>query len=185
MRSPIRRLPSPALVVAIAALFAAMSGTAVAAKLITGKQIANNSIGAADIKNGSLQAKDLSAKARTALKGAAGPQGAAGPTGPQGPKGDTGAAGEPGAPGISDREIVVAESEENSDTEKTALASCPDGKRVIGGGANVYPNDVDDVFVRDAYPSSATGFFVEAQEALAVADNWQVAAYAICATVAP
>jgi hypothetical protein len=185
MRSSIRRLPSPALIVAIAALFAAMSGTAVAAKLITGKQIANNSIGGADIKNGSLQTKDLSAKARAALQGTTGPQGAAGPAGPAGPKGADGAAGAPGAPGVSGREIVVAESDTNSDTEKTALATCPAGKQVIGGGANVYPNDVDDVFVRDSYPSSTTGFFVEAQEALAVADNWQVAAYAICATVAP
>jgi hypothetical protein len=49
----------------------------------------------------------------------------------------------------------------------------------------VFPNDVDDVLVREAYPSSATGFRVEAQEIGAVGDNWQVAAYAICATVAP
>ena len=40
----IRRLPSPALVVAFLALFVAGSGTAVAAKLITGKQIANGTI---------------------------------------------------------------------------------------------------------------------------------------------
>ena len=60
-----------------------------------------------------------------------------------------------------------------------------DGKQVIGGGANVFPNDVDDVLVRDAYPSSATGFYVEAQEVGAVADNWRIAAYAVCATVAP
>jgi hypothetical protein len=159
-----------------------MSGTAVAAKLITGKQIANNSIAGADVKNGSLQSKDLSAKARAALKGAAGPQGAQGPAGPAGPSGAQGAAG---APGVSGRDVVVETTPTNSDAEKTALATCPDGKRVIGGGANVFPNDVDDVVVREAFPSSATGFYVEAQEIGAVADNWQVAAYAICATVAP
>jgi hypothetical protein len=180
-----RRLPSPALVVAFAALFAATSGTAVAAKLITGKQIANNSIGGADVKNGSLQAKDLSAKARAALQGAAGPQGATGPAGPKGADGAPGAPGAVGAPGLSGREIVVAQSDQNSDEEKSALATCPDGKQVIGGGANVFPNDVDDVLVRDAYPSSATGFYVEAQEVGAVADNWRIAAYAVCATVAP
>jgi hypothetical protein len=87
---------------------------------------------------------------------------------------------------VSAREVVVETTETNSDAEKTALATCPDGKRVIGGGANVFPNDVDDVLVREAYPSSTTGFRVEAQEiGGAVADNWQVAAYAICATVAP
>ena len=176
------RLPSPALLVAFAALFVASSGTAVAAKLITGKQVANNSIASVDVKNGSLQNKDLSAKARAALTGATGPQGAQGAQGPAGPAGPKGA---DGAPGISGREVVVETSVTNSDAEKTALASCPDGKRVIGGGANVFPNDVDDVVVREAFPSSATGFYVEAQEIGAVADNWQVAAYAICATVAP
>lgn len=176
------RLPSPALLVAFAALFVASSGTAVAAKLITGKQIANNSIAGADVKNGSLQGKDLSAKARAALTGAAGPQGAQGPAGPAGPAGPKGDAG---ASGVSGREVVVAPTATNSDAEKTALATCPDGKQVIGGGANVFPNDVDDVLVREAFPSSTTGFYVEAQEIGAVADNWQVAAYAICATVAP
>jgi hypothetical protein len=156
-----------------------MPGTAVAAKLITGTQIANNSIAGADVKNGSLQSKDLSAKARAALTGAAGPQGAQGPAGPAGPEGAA------GVPGVSGREVVVASSDTNSDAEKDVLATCPDGKRVIGGGANVFPNTVDDVVVREAFPSSATGFYVEAQEIGAVADNWQVAAYAICATVAP
>ena len=176
------RLPSPALLVAFAALFVASSGTAVAAKLITGKQVANNSIASIDVKNGSLQTKDLSAKARASLKGAAGQPGAQGPAGPAGPKGADGAAG---APGMSGREVVVEATATNSDAEKSALATCPDGKRVVGGGANVFPNDVDNVVVREAFPSSATGFYVEAQELGAVADNWQVAAYAICATVAP
>jgi hypothetical protein len=179
------RLPSPALIVALAALFAATSGTAVAAKLITGKQIANNSIAGADVKNGSLQSKDLSADARAALAGATGPQGSQGPAGPAGPKGADGAPGPAGAPGVSGRQVVVVSTATNSDAEKTALATCPAGKQVIGGGANVFPNDVDDVVVREAYPSSGTGFRVEAQELGAVADNWQVASYAICATVAP
>jgi len=176
------RLPSPALLVALVALFAATSGTAVAAKLITGKQIANNSITGKDVKTGSLQAGDLSAKARAALQGAPGPQGAQGPAGA---KGADGAAGPAGAPGVSGREVVVAPTDTNSDAEKTALATCPAGKQVIGGGANVFPNDVDDVVVREAFPSSTTGYYVEAQEIGAVAGNWQVAAYAICATVAP
>lgn len=179
------RLPSPALIIALAALFAATSGTAVAAKLITGKQIANNSIAGADVKNGSLQKKDLSAKARAALAGVAGPQGPAGPAGPAGPKGADGATGPAGAPGVSGREVVVESTETNSDAEKTALATCPAGKQVIGGGANVFPNTVDDVVVREAFPSSTTGFYVEAQEIGAIGANWQVAAYAICATVAP
>lgn len=68
--------------IGILALFVALDGPAFAAdgaekvsrKLITGKQI----------KDGSVQAKDLSAKARAALKGKTGPPGAPGEQGPQG-----------------------------------------------------------------------------------------------------
>jgi hypothetical protein len=89
-----------------------------------------------------------------------------------------------GAPGLSGREVVVESSPTNSDAEKTISATCPAGKQLIGGGSNVFPDTVDDVFVRDGFPASATSFFVETQEVGAVADNWQVAAHAICATIA-
>jgi hypothetical protein len=81
---------SPALVVAMLALFVAMSGTAIAAgqALITGKQIKNSSITGADVKNKSLTARDFKGSVR-------GPRGLQGPKGDKGDKGDTGA---PGAP---------------------------------------------------------------------------------------
>jgi Collagen triple helix repeat (20 copies) len=81
----------------VAAVVAAASGTA-ATIVITSK----------NIKNGTIEAVDISAKAKRALKGnrgprgAAGPpgatgaQGASGPQGPAGPKGDPGAQGPPG-----------------------------------------------------------------------------------------
>lgn len=67
----------------ILALFVALNGPALAAdssravarKLVTGKQV----------KDGSLQVKDLSKKARTALRGRTGPQGPQGPQGVPGP----------------------------------------------------------------------------------------------------
>lgn len=74
MRKLVRHHTSPALIVALIALVVAMSGSAVAASLITGKQI----------KNGTIQRIDLSKKAKASLKGPQGPQG------PQGPKGDQG-----------------------------------------------------------------------------------------------
>jgi hypothetical protein len=52
----------------------------------------------AQVKNGSLSAKDLSKKARKSLKGNRGPRGATGAQGAQGPKGDTGPQGPPGPP---------------------------------------------------------------------------------------
>jgi hypothetical protein len=98
MKALIRKItPSGSLAVAILALVVAMSGSAVAASLITGKQI----------KDGTIQVKDISKTARSELAakpaaGAPGPQGPAGPAGQagaQGPKGDTGAQGDKGVPG--------------------------------------------------------------------------------------
>jgi len=77
------RRPDSGLIVAIAALVAAMSGSAVAASLITSKQI----------KDGTIQLKDISKTARKSLRGKSGAAGA------QGAKGDTGAPGAPGAKG--------------------------------------------------------------------------------------
>ncbi len=54
-----RRL-SPATVIALLALFVALGGTATAAKIL---------VTSADIKNGTIQIVDLSAKARLALHG--------------------------------------------------------------------------------------------------------------------
>jgi peptidoglycan/LPS O-acetylase OafA/YrhL len=52
---------SPAMVVAMLALFAALTGTAVATSstLITGKQIKDSSITGADVKNRSLTPRDF------------------------------------------------------------------------------------------------------------------------------
>jgi hypothetical protein len=79
---------SPAMVVAMLALFVALTGTTVAAtnKLITGKQIQNSSITGLDVKNKSLTPKDFKGSVR-------GPRGLRGLKGDKGDKGDTGAVG--------------------------------------------------------------------------------------------
>ncbi len=77
--------------VGLVALALGVAGTAGAAKLLTG----------GDIKNGSLQAKDLSKKARKSLAGKAGPEGPAGPVGPQGLQGPAGPGGSAGADGTN------------------------------------------------------------------------------------
>ena len=53
-----RLLPSPAMVVAVAALFVALSGSAYAI-VITGASIRNNSVTGADIKNKALHGRDV------------------------------------------------------------------------------------------------------------------------------
>jgi hypothetical protein len=62
------RRPSPALVVALIALFAALGGPAGAASLIRGSQIKKNTITSRQIKNHSLSTKDLSRRAVRTLQ---------------------------------------------------------------------------------------------------------------------
>jgi hypothetical protein len=81
---------------AMLALFLALGGTTYAASTAL---IGKNTVASPQVVNGSLQTKDLSAKARKALKGnrglrgLTGAKGATGAAGAQGVKGDTGAAG--------------------------------------------------------------------------------------------
>lgn len=97
--------PSPAMLIAILALIVAASGDAVAdgvtaaAKLVTGKQVKNESLTGADVKNGSLMLSDFKASERRRLRGAEGPAGEKGALGPQGPVGSPGATGAKGDPG--------------------------------------------------------------------------------------
>jgi hypothetical protein len=75
--SRIKKLPPPALVVAMIALFVAFSGTGYAAV-----KIARNSITSIHVKDRSLLAKDF--KSGQIPRGPAGAAGPAGPTGPAG-----------------------------------------------------------------------------------------------------
>jgi hypothetical protein len=83
--SRIKKLPSPALALAMIALFVALSGTGYAAV-----KIARNSITSIHVKDRSLLAKDF--KSGQIPRGAVGPAGPAGAAGPAGPTGPAGAA---------------------------------------------------------------------------------------------
>jgi hypothetical protein len=90
---------------AAAALFIALGGTSYAA---VSKLLPKNSVGSAQVINGSLRKADLSKSAAAALRGnsglpgtmgPAGPAGSAGATGPAGPSGPAGGTGPAGPPG--------------------------------------------------------------------------------------
>ncbi len=81
---------------ALLALFVALGGTSLAA---ASALLPRNSVGSAQVINGSLGKIDLSKKARAALHGAPGPRGSQGPQGAQGPQGPAGAPGPPGPTG--------------------------------------------------------------------------------------
>src|SRR4051812_42981933 len=84
-------------VVSSVCLFIVLGGSAYAAATITGKNIKDNTVTSADIKNKSLVANDFKPGQLPSASGAG-----AGQPGPQGPKGDAGAPGakgDAGAPG--------------------------------------------------------------------------------------
>jgi len=127
----------------VAAVIAAASGTA-ATMVITSK----------NIKNGTIQTVDISAKAQRALRGnegpagPAGPAGVAGPTGPAGPAGGTGPAGPTGADGPQGPQGLQGNAGKsvnysNAYSEFVAVppgsfrfanAICPAGTLLVGGG---------------------------------------------------
>jgi hypothetical protein len=96
MKRLLRHRLSPTTVIACLALVAALSGTSYAA---VAKLMPNNSVGSAQVINGSLQTVDLSKRTVAALKGRVGPRGAVGPAGADGEPGADGADGVDGAPG--------------------------------------------------------------------------------------
>lgn len=84
-----------------AAFVALTAGTAFAATVIEGRNLRNESVTGAKIKNGSLAAGDLSSTARATLKGQRGPAGAGGSNGANGSAGAPGAKGDTGATGAA------------------------------------------------------------------------------------
>ena len=166
------RRPSAGLVVGIIALIVAMSGSAVAASLIT----------SARIKDGTIQLKDISKKTRTALKGQRGPAGAAGATGPQGAQGNPGAAGANGATNVVVRRgtlISVA-----NGASGIVTASCNPGERATGGGNSI--SGLGGWQVIESFPtpgtagSTPTGWRVDATNNTGSANN--LVAIVVCAS---
>jgi hypothetical protein len=114
------RMPSAGTLIACVALFAALGGSAVAASVLTGANIKNNSLTGKDVKPGSVGlarltkgtqaliksggnvgASSTAATGVTGATGAQGPAGANGANGAQGPKGDKGAQGDKGADALT------------------------------------------------------------------------------------
>ena len=117
----------------VAAVVAAASGTA-ATIVVT----------SANIKDGTIQTVDLSAKAQRALRGQRGLRGAAGAPGAQGVQGLPGAQGVPGAqgpPGIQSLRKVLVSIEVPAGDFKTLTADCPGGETAISG-AFAFPAEV-------------------------------------------
>jgi hypothetical protein len=121
------------------------------------------------------------------VAGEQGPAGPEGPIGPAGPQGSAGPAGAQGPPGISDLQVVTAESANNSTAFKFEDAFCPAGTRVVAGGASIGGTVATYAATAliHSYPFDETRWRGAASEIGAgTANDWHVTVYAICATVA-
>ena len=187
--------PSPAFALAAIALFVALGGTsyAVAAGSITSAEIRNNDVRSKDVRNNHIRSGDVRNGSLLALdikpgQLAAGPRG---PSGPQGLRGIQGLQGQEGAEGVSGLQRVVAVSAVTSDSGKSATATCPGTKQVIGTGYELlgessgpFPNQIQDVLISDVTISAnLKSVQVRALETHATAEFWHVKANAICANV--
>jgi hypothetical protein len=129
------------------------------------------------------------------------PEGPRGPRGPRGDKGKTGAQGQPGqpgAPGMSGYEIVnetftdvfAPDSNSTRGLSEVKTVSCPAGKRVIGGGADLGTNAGQNGQQRQMIVSSSVpngtgdGWNVQLfNNSTSFGSSIDVKAYAICVNV--
>jgi Collagen triple helix repeat (20 copies) len=175
--------------VALLALFFALAGTSYAA---SSALLPKNSVGSAQVRNGSLRSVDLSKKAKAALRGAPGPQGLQGaqgergPTGPQGLQGVQGIAGAPGPPGLANVELVPVQSANDSSSPKYLTPTCPGNKRAISVGGHANTLGGDEKYVAVIW-NEITGYNVGTVGATEVGggtpDNWTLSAVLVCADV--
>jgi hypothetical protein len=167
------------MVVACTALVVSLTGTGYAAFTLP-----RNSVGTIHLKPDAVvtgKVRDGTLRVRDFAPG----QLPAGEQGPQGEKGEKGDAGPQGPPGVSGLQRVSAASASTSDDPKTVTVTCPAGKRVVGGGANLEGvGSTDGVALRDTYPTSDTTWRADAYETDPTPSAWSLEAWALCATVA-
>jgi hypothetical protein len=164
------RLPSPAVVLALVALLAALAGTSYAAGVLPVNsvgtaQLQNNAVVSGKVKDGSLLARDFkSGQLPSGPAGPPGPPGPAGPAGAAGPEGQAGAAGPAGPQGATGPTGPVATPDNltyiatdvPAGTQYSPLtsgeAACPAGQHAVGGGF-----DAPDATAQSSHPSNGSG----------------------------
>ena len=209
MRKTLLRRPSPAMVVACAALGVALGGTSYATVLALPK----SSVGTAQLKNGAVTTPKLKNDAVTARKISFGAvqsgeiadgavttaeiRDAAVTTGKLAPNAVTTTQVADGtllktdfktgelAGGFSGLERRDVPTSSSSTSPKSVVVTCPAGKRVVGGGARVIGSGAGVVSIIESFPDSdGDKWNAKASEVVATSLTWQLQAYALCATVA-
>ena len=184
--------PSPAMVVALVALFVALGGSSYAALALKA-----NSVSSTHIKNGQVKRVDLgngSVNSSKVLNGAllaedfavgqlpAGPRGLPGPAGPAGTTGPQGATGQPGPAGATTvvRRDTDAQSCDEPACTVAAIAECLPGERATGGGYAVSAFDLVQTQGAQTTSGTPTRWAVLARDNFG--DGASVIASVICAS---
>jgi hypothetical protein len=149
------RRPSAASIIAVAALFVALGGSAVASHfLITSTSQIRPSV----LKKLRGRTGRAGPRGPAGVKGATGATGPAGLNGKEGPPGSGGKEGREGPPGptkLSPLETVHASGEVLPEQEFIAVALCPHGKRPVSGG--FYKEGSLTFEVSEAFVTQVTG----------------------------
>jgi len=172
------RLSGPAFVLALIALFVALSGGAVAAGIVP---LAKHALTAGTAANALKLGGKTPTQIKASLRGPQGIQGLAGPAGPPGPAANVGF------------QFVSGESGFDSSSQKSATATCPAGKRAVSWSFNIQ-------LASSANPDAAPGvvgitpvdfdassgklpgaYTVTAETSGFYPDAWKLFAYATCA----
>ena len=83
---------------------------------------------------------------------------------------------------MSGLERVDASTSSSSANSKSVVATCPSGKRVIGGGAQATGNGANKVSINQNFPdSSGNKWNAQAVEVVSTGQPWQLQSYALCA----
>ena len=150
MPRTVRRRPSAALVVALVALFASLTGSAVAAGTIikSNSQVASNTITSRNVVAESLTGADIAESTLTTVP-------------------------------LGGYEIVRTEGASPAHSVKGGSASCPAGKKVLGGGALPLSPAPEDQLVLQSHPATDREWQADVQNVSETPSNFVV--FAVCA----
>lgn len=151
------RLSATPIIAWIALALAVSTGSAAA-----GVAIGRNTVGTAQVRDGSIRLKDIAPGALEALRADRGPVGPQGPQGQQGSPGERGPKGDTGAAGAGGHVVIRKGSNDAAHLIPPGRGSgfgitCAPGEQVIGGGAsllNLPDGEAHYGDIRASYPST-------------------------------
>lgn len=144
----------PALLVAATVLTVGLAGSATAAKMITGKNIKDNTVTTQDIKNSTLTGKDLKSGSVPEKDLAAGVK------------------NKLNAPAVAGYEVRTVSVSVPTDGQETVFVACTPGKVALSGGARWAETQVNNVIV-ESRPAKVVGDLFDEPDA-DYADAWMI-----------